>query len=281
MKKPVGRFGFPQTPILPDLDPRPVRRDSIALPGNRSLTMNADKIQLPQKDNIIENIAENVDMIASTIVLGRGFLGRQFTIGTTPTQISNGQYLRGYLLTNPTSPVGLTNTATIFGSVARSGTGNSQAAALGVASYDSLRLFLDITNIDGAGSTVIDAQTQDPVSLNWVTAQSDIFGSPAATGTYYADLGGLGVDRSFAAAFTINSTFSTFTLGAILKGGLPGGGSGLANTIFLGPDGSVNSTNGYGLLEAKELKLFLRPNVELWAVSLISGGVTLNMFELQ
>lgn len=275
-KRPLGRFGFPKTRLSADLAQKQIRTAPLIIGPDGMMRGNGNA-----NEEYIKRIVENSDILVSTSILGRGFLGRQITIGTTPVQVVDGRYLRGYLFTNPTGAVGLTTTATLFGSASRSGTGNSQSAPLGVASYDSARLFLDITAITGAGSTVIDIQSQDPVSLNWATAQSDIFGAPTATGTYYANIGDIGVDRSLAAAFTVNSTTSTFSLGVVLKGGLPGGGTGLANTIFLGPDVNVSSTNGYGLLEAKELKLFLRPNVELWAVSLISGGVTLNIFDLQ
>lgn len=276
MDKRRGRFGYPKSALPPDLTPRQVRAGA--------LVVGRDGFQASEgaeKDGYLERIVENSDILVATNVLGRAFIGRQFTIDTTPQRIADGRFMRGYLLANPTPSVGLTTTATILGSASRSSTGNTRSSPLGVASYETARLFLDISAITGAGSTVIDIQTQDPVSSNWATAQSDIFGAPTAVGTYYANIGDVGVDRSLAVAFTVNSTTSTFSVGAILKGGLPGGGTGLANTIFIGPDVNVNSTNGYGILEGKELKLFLRSNVELWAVSLISGGITLNVFDLQ
>lgn len=262
--------------LPPDLAPRQVRTGALILDKNGFLPASREGTE-----GYLRHLVENSDILVSANVLGRASLGRQFTITTTPQRILDGRFLRGYLLTNPTPSVALTATATLFSSASRSGSGNSQATPLGVASYNTARLFLDITAITGVGSTVINTQTQDPISLNWATAQNDIFGAPTTVGTYYANLGDFGIDRAFAAAFTINSTTSTFSLGAILKGGLPGGSTGLANTIFLGPDADVNSTNGYPLQEAKERKLFLRANAELWAVSLISGGVTLSVFNLQ
>jgi len=61
---------------------------------------------------------------------------------------------------------------------------------------------------------------------------------------------------------------------------VPGSSTGLANTIWVGgPD--VNSTTGFPILEGKDLKLFVMPNTELYAVSDISAGINMRVFDLQ
>lgn len=235
------------------------------------------------QDQVIAAIREDVHILVATQVIERGLLAQQFTVTTVPQKIVDGRFLRGYIFMNPTPPIGLTAFGTVFGSSLQLAlaTGNSQASPIGVASFNTMALFLNISASTG-GTVKIDLQSQDPISLNWATTQTDIFALPSAVGTYYANVGSLGIDRAMAAVFTIGAGGnSTFSLGYILKDGLPGGGSGLSNTIFIGGDASVNSQTGFPVTEGQQLKLFCRPNTQLYAVSLIAAGVTLTMFELQ
>lgn len=52
------------------------------------------------KENLIQLIAENVQYIASTKILRRGFVTRSVSVGTTPTLLIRAQFLRGYILVN-------------------------------------------------------------------------------------------------------------------------------------------------------------------------------------
>jgi len=234
------------------------------------------------QDQWLRSIAENVRNMSSTIILETGLVNRQIAIGTTPIQVVDGRVTRGYIFLNPTPTAGLTSTGTLLASALRAGgaSGNTQATAVGVASYRTARLFLDIS-ATGGGVVTVNAQSQDPISLNWATVPSltDVFGSPSAVGTYYVDLGEIGVDRSFAVSWDVSAAgSSTFSLGYVLKDGLAGGSTGLSNTIYLGPEG-VSSISGFPLLEGQSLPFYFRSNVKLYAVSLSS--TTLSIFDLQ
>lgn len=268
-------YGKAPVKLPPGLEPKIIRRN----PFEYSTVPGAP----PSPAQDAKRIAENTDIIVSTQVLERGFTGKSVSVGLTPVLVVDGLFLRGYIFFNPTQSAGLTTSSTLFSSANRAAlaTGNTQAAPTGVANFRNAALFLDITGGTG-GAVTIDVQSQDPVSAGWVTTQSAIFGAPSAVGTYYANVGSIGVDTSFAAVFTIGAGgTSTFSLSLVLKDGLPGGASGLANTIFLGGE-DVNSTTGFPLREgAAPLEKYFRPNTRLWAVSLISGGIDLSVFELQ
>lgn len=266
-----GRFITPAPTRLPgDLMPKTLRGG----PGGGASGMS--------RDEMIAHLVENSDILVATAVIETGLIGRTVLVTTTPVKVVLAQFMRGYIFLNPTTSTGLTAFGTIFASSTRAAlaTGDSQATPVGVANYDNMALFLNITG-GGGGTVKIDAQTQDPVTLTWATSQSDLFALPSAVGTYYARIGALGVDRSFAAAFTIGAAGSSiFQLDYVLKDGLVGSASGLPNTIYLGgPD--VTSTTGYPLLEGHERGWFFRPNSQLYAVSQIAAGVNLSIFELQ
>lgn len=251
-------------PLSMDLQPRRVRRDP-----------------LTRQQQTLGEIRKSADIIASLATVTRGMIGRDVTVTTTPTLIIQAQFVRSYLITNPTPTMGLTTSGTLLASSLRtaSSSGNTQSVPVGVSSYKEVKLFLDIS-ASGGGLVTIDAQSKDPLSGNWATTQSDIFGTPASVGTYYADLGTLGVDQQFAVSWSVDATgSSTFSLGYLLKDGLPGSGTGLNNTVYIGAEG-VTTASGFPLLEGKEKSLHLLPNVELWAVSELDSGVTLRVFEL-
>lgn len=232
---------------------------------------------------LANRIAENTDILAAPIVIERGFIGRPVSVTTTPVKIIDGKFVRGYIVTNPNPQSGLTTNGTLLASALRTAgsSGNTESVPVGVASYKNASFYLDIS-ATGGGVVQIDLLTQDPLSLNWATAQSDIFGSPSTVGTYYASVGTVGIDKAMAIAWSVSAAgSSTFSLSYILKDGLPGGSTGLQKTIYLGPNQNVNSSTGYPLTEGKERPLFTRPNTEVWAVSLISSGIDVVVFDLQ
>ena len=245
------------------------------------------KIPTPQQfkqesltDFLLQRLVKDADTFLTTLALDRGLIGRSITVTTTPTRVIQAQFLRGYILVNPTSSIGKAASGTLVASAARlaSDSGNTQATSLDVSDYKEIKLFLSITASTG-GVVNVNTQTKDPVSGNWATAQTDVFSSPAAVGTHYANIGSLGVDDDFAIAWDVSAAGnSTFSIGYVLKDTTVAFGT--ANAIFLGgPD--VTTTAGFSLLEGKEFKFFMRPNAELWAVSGSAAGLTLKVFELQ
>jgi len=230
---------------------------------------------------LIKRIADNTDILALTQLIERGLTATQYTVTTAPVEIVDGKQTRGYILLNPSQSSGLTASDTIFASAARTVVGSPYTSdAIGVANYLNLAFFIDVT-VFGAGSLIaVNLQTQDPITLNWATAQSDIFPAAAITavGTYYANVGSLGVDVAARLVASLTVATSTFSVSYVQKNGLPGGSSGLANTVFIGGP-NVNAQTGYPLLEGQQLKIFTRENTRLFAVSL--GSATLSVFNLQ
>ena len=233
--------------------------------------------QAYDRDAILSKIAGDTDILASINVLDKGLIGRAVTVGTTATRIIQAQFLRGYRILNPSTIVGTTAFGTLLTSASRSATGNTQADSLGVANYRDLHLFLNVTAVPGGGATLdINTQALDPASLNWVSIQN-IFTGITSTGTYYANVGSLGLTTDFAIAWTISSGNFTFSIGYVLKEGLPGTSNGISKTIYIGNSG-VTTNSGFPLLEGQSLPFFLRENTELWAIA--AESLELRIFEL-
>lgn len=231
------------------------------------------------KDELIAKIAYDTNIIASINVLDRGLIGRSVTIGTTPTRIIQSQFLRSYIIMNPSLIVGGTAVGTLLASALQSANGNTQADSLGVANYRDLHLFLNITAVTGSSPTLdIYAQALDPVSLNWADTQL-LYSGISATGTHYANPGSLGLSTDFAIRWELGGTTPnfTFSVGYVLKEGLPGTGAGVGKTLFLGNSG-VTVESGFPLLEGQSRPFYLKENTELWAVA--NTSLDLRVFEL-
>lgn len=253
----------------------------------QSIPQLVPKIPTPQQvrqesmtDFLLQRLVKDADTFLTTLALDRGLIGRNVTIPNTPTRVINAQFLRGYILVNPTSSIGKATTGTLVASGAQLAlsSGNTQASMVDVADYKEVRLFLSITG--GTGGVVnVNTLTRDPLSGNWATSQIDVFNSPSAVGTYYETIGSMGVDEDFAIAWDVSAAgTSTFSISYILKDTTVAFGT--SNAIFLGgPD--VTPQAGFPLLEGKEFKFFMKPNAELWAVSNSVSGLTLSVFELQ
>lgn len=227
------------------------------------------------KDELIAKIAYDTNILASINVLDRGLIGRSVTIGTTPTRIIQSQFLRGYIVMNPSLIVGGTAVGTLLASAARAVAGNTQADSIGVANYRDLHLFLDVTVATGT-SLDIYAQAVDPVTLNWADTQL-LYSGIAATGTFYANPGSLGLSTDFAIRWEVTGGSFTFSVGYVLKEGLPGTGAGVGKTLFLGNSG-VTVESGFPLLEGQSRPFYLKENTELWAVA--NASLDLRVFEL-
>ncbi len=236
-----------------------------------------------QDSEIQKRILESIEIQNSILVLKRGLSGISISIGTTPVRVVNSQFLRGYIFANPTVATGKASTGVLLASAARpaGGSGDSTIIPLDVSDYKEMRLYLDITLNAGANTVQIGGLTKDSLSGNWAISQSDIFVSPASVGTYYENIGTLGVDDQFAINWGVTNVGggnTTFSVSYLMKDS--SSAFSLSNTIYLGGAG-VTPTSGYPLLEGKELKFFLDSNVELWAVSNVAAGLDLKIFELQ
>lgn len=279
----VERDIYEDLPI--DLRPRPITEYNAGYGGSSQsgldLASKGNGVSVPDnlRDYLLGKIADSTHISAATMVLDRGLIGRSITIGTTPIRIIQSQFLRGYIIMNPSLIVGGTAVGTLVASASRTAAGNTQATPLGVANYRDLHLFLNVTAVAGATPTLnIYSQSQDPVSLNWADTQL-LYTDIAATGTYYANPGSLGLSTDFALRWEIAGVGAdfTFSIGYVLKEGLPGTGAGVGKTLYLGNSG-VTVNSGFPLLEGQSRSFFLRENTELWAVA--NTSLDLRVFEL-
>lgn len=242
-----------------------------------------DRRDLKDLDNnaALIRILKNSDIDILLRTIGNAFFPRVITVGTSPTLIiAPNRFPRGYILVNANSSLtGIVTTTALFaaGTVLPIGTTNTAAQA--VSGYGTARFFLDVTEASAGPNTSFDLQTQDPVSGNWATAQKDIFqfgGAGAAVGTYYANVGGIGVDTQMRIAAIVDGDTMTCSLGMVLKPALAATIAG-ASVFLGGPD--VNTTIGYPILSGSKESFYLKENTAIYGVA--TGSTTLNVFELQ
>lgn len=227
-------------------------------------------------NQLLRRILLNSDIDIMLRTIGNAFFPRVITIGTGPTVICQpNRQPKGYVLINPNQTVsGVTTNVTVFPAGTIFAAGSTASASIAVGGYRSARLFLNIT---GAGGTfVVDAQTQDPVSGLWATSQADIFGGSAGVGTYYANIGDLGVDNNLRLLVTVVGANVTASIGAVLKEAY--GATIAGPTIFLGGD-SVNLTTGFPVLSGQREVFYLKENTPLYGIAV--AAVNVNLFELQ
>lgn len=229
---------------------------------------------------LLKYILKNTDIDILLKTIGNAFFPRSISIGTTPSEIiAPNRSPRGYILINANQSIsGIVTTITVFAAATVFAVGTTNSIAVNVSGHGGAAFFLDVTEAN-AGSVSMDLQSQDPISGNWVTVQSDIFGfgpGPAAVGTYYANVGGLGIDQNARIQAIVAGDTMTGSLAATLKPALAGNVSGGA--IFIG-SADVNTTIGFPLLAGSRETFYLKENTALFGVAV--AATTLNLFELQ
>ena len=236
------------------------------------------------RENVVEKssdsqIEQYLRSLAALNTITRGVVGRTVSVSTTATQIIQSQFPKGYIILNPATLLGFTSTGTILASAARTASGNTQSTSLGVANFRDMHLFLDITAVSGTSPTLeLVSQAKDPVSGNWAGVNTIWSGLNSAQ-TAYANIAGLGLASDFAISWVIGGTTPSFTfsLGYVVKDGLPGTAAGVNKTVYLG-DRGVTTTSGFPLLEGQSRSFVVTENTDLWAVA--SSSLELRIFEL-
>lgn len=227
----------------------------------------------------LRSIAGATATLMQLETLGRGYSAQVITVGVTPTLIYRSSQPRGIMLLNPARSAGLTKPLTLLPLAARAvGAGDTTATPTGVGNYRTLALFLNVTVNGGGGTLQIDALTKDPLSGLWATSQSNVFGGLAAVGTYYVQLGALGVDSNFALAWTVGVAAITFSVSGVEKDGLPGSSSGLDQTVYIGATSGINTTSGFPILEGAKEKFFIREETDVFGVA--ATPVNIKLFNL-
>jgi hypothetical protein len=206
--------------------------------------------------------------------LGNAFTPFSVNVGTTPTQIlAPNKTPRGYLFLNPSQTVnGITADTTMFASASR-GAGTVTSTEVNVQAFRTSRFFLNITV--APTTLVVNVQTRDPLTLNWATAQTDIFAGVVATGTYYIDTGEIGTD-DFIRLQTVSTGTGTWSLEMVSKEAY--GGTVSPPGVYLG-NANVTTGIGYPILGGQEKRFLLMDNTPLYAVAL--AATPLSIFQLQ
>ena len=238
---------------------------------------NRETDKLLDNNEILRYLLRNSDIDISLRTIGNAFFPRSITIGTGPTEIiAPNRSPRGYILINPNTTVsGVVTDVTVFPAGTVFPVGVTNSAAVNVSGHGGATFILDITEAT-AGPMSVDLQTQDPISGNWATAQSDIFGGVVAIGTYYAPVGSIGIDQFARLVVTVAGDTFTGSIAAMLKPQLSGTIAG--PTVFLG-SADVNTTIGYPLLGGQIERFQLRENTPLFGVA--TGATDVRLFELQ
>ncbi len=245
----------------------------------RLIVSGADVAAASSTGGLLKVIADNTGILVDINTIRHGLVGRAITVGITPTRIIQNQFKRAYIIMNPSLVIGTTAYGTLAASAVRTVDGNTQASPLGVANYRDMHLFLNVSAIAGASPSVdFYAQALDPVTLTWFDTQQ-IWSAIGSVGANYINIGGLGLSTDFAVRWDLSAgtTSITFSIGYVLKEGLPGTGAGVGKTIYLGNSG-VTSVAGFPLLEGQSRAFYMEENVELWAVA--GASLDLRVFEL-
>ena len=226
-------------------------------------------------------ILKNTDIDISLRTIGNAFFPRVITLSTTPSVIiAPNRSPRGYILINAnSSATGITTTVTMFTAATVLPVATTNTAAVNVGGYETARFFLSVTEPSSGAATSFNLETQDPISGDWAIAQADIFqfaGGGAAVGTYYANVGGIGVDDQMRISAVIDGDSMTCSLACILKPAISATIAG-ATAFIGGPD--VNTTIGFPILSGTRETFYLKENTAIYGVA--TGALTLNVFELQ
>lgn len=242
-----------------------------------------DRRSLKDLDNndALIRILKNTDIDIALRTIGNAFFPRVITLGTAPTLIiAPNRSPRGYILINAnTSASGITTTLTMFAAATVLPVATTNTAAVNVSGYETARFILNVTEPSSGAATSFNLETQDPISGNWAVAQSDIFqfgGGGAANGTYYANVGGIGIDDQMRIAAVVDGDSMTCSLACILKPAISATIAG-ATAFIGGPD--VNTTIGFPILSGTRETFYLKENTAIYGVA--TGALTLNLFELQ
>ena len=222
----------------------------------------------PVSIDYLADMAKNLHILAAMRTVGRGTITNVVNVGPAPVSILQSERGQGYTIINPTPSIGLTTTPTVLPSTAIIANGNTHLTPVGVASYDSMQMFLNVSSVVGAPTLNIYVQAADPYTGIWCDTQL-LFSNIIGTGIAYANLGSNGIGTQFAVRweFTgVGGESITCSIGAILKGGLGGSSSGTAQTVYIGAAG-VTSTSGWSLLEGQSRDIYVEENSELFAVS--------------
>jgi hypothetical protein len=212
----------------------------------------------------------------SSILIDRNFQAFTITVGVTPTLLIQNSFAASYMILNPASIIGLTTSSIGTSLKTTAVAGNSQTASIAVAGFKEAHVYVDITAITGTWS--IFAQTYDPVSNKWFDSQALVNGA-TSTGSIYGFLGSFGMATDMAFRWNPDAAGSmTFTIGVVLKEGMGGSNTGIAQAAFLG-GANVTTSIGYPLLEGQKEYFTVDENIGLYGIA--NQPIPLRLFKVR
>ena len=231
----------------------------------------------------LTNFAKQLATFSATQVLRKTMTPRVVSVGTTPVKVIDVKgATKGYLIINKSSESNqVASSGILVPSLNYPSSTSSDGSFVGVSNFLNLHLYLDITNTTGAGRMDWYLRSRMPqggfIDAQLVFPDTDILG---VVGSYYAYVGQNGVATDISMRWQLLSGTSVeFSVGYVLKEGLPGSASGTSRTIYLGGNNGVTTVSGFPLIEGQSWAMYMEQNSELWAVA--ETTVNLNIFELQ
>lgn len=233
---------------------------------------------IPLDNNqLLRYILKNSDIDILLRTLGNAFFPRSINVLTGATElIAPNRSPRGYIIINPNTTVsGVVTSSAVFPAGTVFPVGVTNSADIAVGAFGAAAFILNITEAT-AGPMTIDLYSKDPITGVYAIAQTDLFGGVIAVGSYYANVGAIGIDDT--ARLVVNVAGDSFTgsITAMLKPALAGTVAG--PTVFLG-DANVNTTIGYPLLGGQKEVLYLKENTPLFGIA--TATTNIRVFELQ
>lgn len=226
---------------------------------------------MDKNSGILISMDKSLEIIAGIRTISKAFIGKVVTVGTSPTLLID-SYRKGsaYTLINPTGAVGTTISVPVLpvGTLLSSADIVKNSNNISVSNYDSARIFLDITAIDATGNIEVIVQSMDVLSGKYVDIQS-IF-NVNSVGTYYTNIGGMGVDTDLRLRWIITGTGTitvTGSVACVLKEGLGGTAtSGGSQTLYIGNEG-VSTNSAFAILEGQTRDFYVRENIKIYGIS--------------
>lgn len=268
---------FPRKTIQTDLTPG-IKPPGTAMSPIPSAPMSELGTPLTA-DEQLNKINRALEIQTAPLIIGTGFIGTEFLVTNNPMRVvTRAKQPRNYLFINMTDPGGSNSNATFFPLLLRA-PGAYNSTTFDVTASMQAALFLQITANAGGGTLVIDALSVDPVSGIEFVTQPDVFAGASAIGTYYADLGELGIDNVLSLLATVGVADITFSVGGVIKGGFPVFNS---NTIIFIGSNDVSPQSGFPLLPGQKQSFFLLDNVDLFGVTgNLAASLPLRIFQQQ
>ena len=213
--------------------------------------------------------------LGDALPLTRSLICRNYTVTTTRQRLIRTTHDWPYLISNPQRARGLAEAVNTSGvttvQVARAFPYSTQ-------NYEHAHLFFTVTAITGTWD--LSLQSYDTATAQYFTTQVLSAGMTTTANSQYFLLG----PRSLSGfiAFLLNPTAAgtlSYTFSLLFTNGNGVGLTGTSDIVYLGGP-NVTTSTGFPLLPDTSRAFAIKGNVDLWAISSLSAGLTTSVFTL-